>query len=84
MDKSSIIRELEEKIEVATKEANESTQKFVRTLYPEFTDEQVAEGAELFSEKMKEITMECDRLNDSLDQCKTMEDISAWRLRNNM
>ena len=84
MDKSHQIRELEEKIEIATKQANESNKEFVRTLYPEFTDEQVAVGAELFSEKMKEITRECERLNDSLDQCKTMEDISAWRLRNNM
>jgi len=80
MDK---IKELEEKIEIATKKANESNREFVRTLYPEFTEEQVAEGADIFSQKMKDICAESKRLNDSLDQCETMEDVSAWRLKNN-
>ena len=83
MGKMSRINELEAKIENTKKENKKTSESFVRTLYPEFTEDQIIEGGSIISEKFKEIARDSIILSDSLDKCETIEDISAWRLKNN-
>tara|TARA_B110000116_G_C16553325_1_gene454116 strand:- start:51 stop:314 length:264 start_codon:yes stop_codon:yes gene_type:complete len=80
-EKTELIKKLSDELETKKGSNLEKGIRLMKEAAPGITDEEAKERAIILNDKMAEHIKKSDAQSKSLDECKTMEDVKAWRLK---
>jgi uracil phosphoribosyltransferase len=84
IDKDKQIEELKQKINTASANLINANADLLKQLNPELSEKEALEGGAILMDKMLETNKTMTTLVKSLDDCKTTEEITMWRLNNHI
>ena len=80
-EKTELIKKVINELETKKRRSLEKSLQLMKAAAPGITDKESKEQAMIFNDRISEYIKKSDEESKSLDECKTMEDVKAWRLR---
>ena len=80
-EKTELIKKVINELETKKRRSLEKSLQLMKAAAPGITDKESKERAIILNDKMAEHIKKSDAQSKSLDECKTMEDVKAWRLK---